>query len=131
MQVQTKRAIALHTHRAVISIVGSTYLVDFGPGVLPRKHYVSKDKTCSCGVKHCPAIEVVNRYLLSGGKRAPNPMPPCPICGAKTYRDRTWDGKYTKTLGWRCMQGGLQHFLEAKAQSIQKNQAENPVFHNL
>jgi hypothetical protein len=53
-------------------------------------------------------------------------MPPCPICGSKTYRDRTWDGKYTKTLGWRCEKGSLRHFLEAKAAKIKKQIAENP-----
>ena len=53
-------------------------------------------------------------------------MPPCPICGSKTYRDRTWDGKYTKTLGWRCEKGGLRHFLEAKSARIKRQLAENP-----
>jgi hypothetical protein len=52
-------------------------------------------------------------------------MPPCPICGNKTYRDRTWDGKYTKTLGWRCEKGGLRHFLEAKAARIKRQLAES------
>ncbi len=53
-------------------------------------------------------------------------MPLCQICGSKTYRDRTWDGKYTKTLGWRCEKGGLSHFLEAKAERIKQQLAENP-----
>jgi hypothetical protein len=45
--------------------------------------------------------------LQAGGLRAPDPegMPPCPICGGRTYRDRTWDGKYTRTLGWRRADG--------------------------
>ena len=70
----------------------------------------------------------MRQYLQAGGQRAPDPegMPPCPICGGKTYRDRTWDGKYTRTLGWRCQKGGLRHFLEAKAEKIRRQQAANP-----
>lgn len=113
-----------------VSIQGYQYLVDYGPDEVIRFHRVNKDKTCSCDAPFCEAIEVVRQYLQAGGQRAPDPegMPPCPICGGKTYRDRDWDGKYTKTLGWRCHQGGLKHFLQAKAERIQKNQAENPWF---
>ena len=94
----------------------------------PRFHKVSKNKECSCGAPYCEAIEAVRQYLQAGGLRAPDPegMPPCPICGSKTYRDRNWDGKYTRTLGWRCEKGGLRHFLEAKAEWIKKLQEENP-----
>jgi len=53
-------------------------------------------------------------------------MRACPICGSKTYRDRNWDGKYTKELGWRCKKGSLRHFLDAKAERIKKNLAKNP-----
>ncbi len=53
-------------------------------------------------------------------------MPPCPICGSPTFRDRTWDGIYTRTLGWRCRKGGLSHFLEAKARRIRMQLARNP-----
>ena len=65
-------------------------------------------------------LQAENRSSLIQG------MPPCPICGSKTYRDRTWDGKYTKTLGWRCEKAGLRHFLEAKAERIKQQLAENP-----
>ncbi len=111
-----------------VSIHGSQYLVDFGLGSQPRFHTVSKTKECSCGVPYCEAIEAVRQYLQAGGLRAPDPegMPPCSICGGRTYRDRTWDGKYTHTLGWRCEKGGLRHFLEAKAERIRKQLAENP-----
>ena len=37
----------------------------------------------------------------------------------ETVRDRKWDGKYTKELGWRCTAGGLRHFLEAKADVLE------------
>ncbi len=111
-----------------VSIQGSQYLVDFGHGCSHRFHKVSKSKECSCGAPYCEAIEAVRQYLQAGGLRAPDPdgMPLCPICGSKTYRDRTWDGKYTRTLGWRCVKGGLRHFLEAKAEKIKQQIAGNP-----
>jgi len=92
----------------------------------PRIHTVSKNKECSCGARYCEAIEAVRQYLQAGGLRAPDPegMPPCPICGGKTYPDRTWDGKFTRTLGWRCQKGGLRHFLEAKAERIKQQLAQ-------
>ena len=111
-----------------VSIEGSQYLVDFGQGSNPRFHKVGKNKECSCGAPYCEAIEAVRLYLRKGGPRAPDPegMPPCPICGGKTYRDRTWDGKYTHTLGWRCEKGGLRHFLDAKAERIKEQLAKHP-----
>jgi len=111
-----------------VSIQGCGYLVDFGSDCEQRFHRVSKNKECSCGATYCEAIDAVRFYLQAGGDRAPDPegMPPCPICGSKTYRDRNWDGKYTKELGWRCTKGGLRHFLDAKAERIKKNLAENP-----
>jgi hypothetical protein len=111
-----------------VSIQGSHYLVDLGADEKPNFHRVNKDKQCTCGVPDCIAIEAVRNYLLAGGQRAPDPQGIilCPICGSKTYRDPVWDGKYTHTPGWRCVQGGLLHFLEAKAERIRKNQAENP-----
>jgi hypothetical protein len=111
-----------------VSVQGYFYLVDFGLGNYPRFHRVNKAKECSCGAPYCEAIEAVRLYLQSGGLRAPDPegMPPCSICGSKTYRDRVWDGKYTKTLGWICSKGGLHHFLVAKAERIKKQQVENP-----
>jgi hypothetical protein len=116
---------------ARVRVVGYTYLVDFGPSVQPRFHTVTKGRRCSCRSRDaCPAIDAVTEYLLAGGRRAPDPMPSCPICGAETVRDRAWDGKYTKELGWRCVEGGLTHFLQAKAQriiqAIQAREAVNP-----
>ena len=104
-----------------IRVIGYTYLVDFGPSTQPRFHTVNKQRSCSCPLKEtCPAIEAVVEYLRNGGQRALDPMPPCPICGAETVRDRKWDGKYTKELGWRCSAGGLRHFLEGKAERIKE-----------
>ena len=111
-----------------ISIQGFLYLVDFGADSVQRYHRVNKSRECSCGSAYCKAIDAVRLYLQAGGVRAPDPeeMPPCPICGSKTYRDRNWDGKYTKELGWRCTKGGLHHFLQNKTERIKKNFAENP-----
>ena len=109
-----------------ISIVGCEYLVDFGQDVKPRFHRVNKEKHCSCGVCSCPAVDAVRDYLLEGGQRAPDPLAPCPICGAKVNRDPLWDGRYTHELGWRCSQGGLAHFLQQKFNRIRKNWEENP-----
>ena len=111
-----------------VSLHGCRYRVDFGPRNAPRYHLVNKNRECSCGAKDCAAIEAVRRYLLAGGPRAPDPeeTPACPICGGKTYRDRVWDGKYTRTFGWRCARGGLAHFLSAKAQKIRLQMAANP-----
>lgn len=56
-------------------------------------------------------------------------MPPCcPICGSAIVRDRQWDGKHTRQLGWRCLNpdGGLSHFLQAKAGRIRTNQESYP-----
>ena len=123
-----RERLEIEAARLSVSIQGSQYRVDFGKDSQLRFHTVSKNKECSCGAPYCEAIEAVRQYLQAGGLRAPDPegMPPCPICGGRTYRDRTWDGKYTCTLGWRCEKGGLRHFLEAKAERIQQQLAENP-----
>ena len=116
-----KSKIDLASRPTRITVIGYTYLVDFGPSTQPRFHTVNKQRSCSCPLKEtCPAIEAVAEYLRNGGQRAPDPIPPCPICGAEIVRDRKWDGKYTKELGWRCTAGGLRHFLEAKAERIKE-----------
>jgi hypothetical protein len=105
----------------LIMVVGYKYKVDFGPSVKPRVHLVDKQRRCSCELGAvCPAIEAVAEHLRNGGQRTPDPVPPCSICGAETVRDRKWDGKYTKELGWRCSAGGLTHFLQAKAERIRE-----------
>lgn len=111
-----------------VSVLSYQYLVDFGTGAVMRYHRVNKAKECSCGDPYCEAIEAVRQYLQAGGARAPDPVPEflCPICGAKTYPDHRWDGKYTKTPGWRCQKGGVRHFLEVKGKQIQQQLAENP-----
>lgn len=104
-----------------VHVVGHGYLVNIVSSEPPRFHAVDKKRRCSCELGElCPSIEAVSGYLRNGGLRAPDPMPACPICGAETFRDRKWDGRYTKELGWRCTAGGLTHFLQAKAGRIQK-----------
>ena len=109
-----------------VSVWGCEYLVDFGQAVKPRYHRVNKEKQCSCGAPSCPSVDAVREYLLEGGQRAPDPLPPCPICGAKVIREPDWDGKYTHELGWRCSQGGIRHFLQQKLERIRKNWIEHP-----
>lgn len=124
--VRESQPLEIATH--AVSVLGYQYLVDFGTGTAMRYHRVNKAKECSCGEPYCEAIEAVRQYLQAGGARAPDPPQEftCPICGAKTYPDHRWDGKYTKTPGWRCTNGGLRHFLEAKGKRIQQQLAENP-----
>jgi hypothetical protein len=112
----------------VVSIQGFQYLVDLGTRSEPRYHRVNKSKECNCGDLFCEAIEAVRQYLQAGGLRAPDPVGEflCPICGSKTYRDRKWDGRFTKEPGWRCEKGGLTHFLEAKSRQIKKQLQDNP-----
>jgi hypothetical protein len=106
---------------ANVIVVGSRYKVNLGPSVKPQVHLVDRQRQCSCILgKDCPAVKAVAEYLRNGGQRAFDSMPPCPICGAFTTRDRKWDGRYTHEIGWRCMEGGLSHFLQAKAREIQK-----------
>lgn len=114
---------------ASVTVSGSQYHVDLGEGLKQsRFHCVRKDRTCSCGTANCIAIAAVRAYLLNGGRRARNGLPPtrCPICGGKTTPDQTWNGKYTHEPGWRCEYGGLKHFLDVKAARIRQAQAENP-----
>jgi len=104
-----------------IMVVGYRYKVDYGPSVRPQVHLVDQQHHCSCELDNaCPAIKTVAEYLSNGGLRAPEPLPPCPVCGAETFRDRDWDNKYTHELGWRCTVGGLTHFLLVKTEKIKQ-----------
>ena len=90
---------------------------------------VTREKVCSCGEPKCAHIAAVTKYLRSGGRRPPDPVFLCPICGGKTVVDTQWldrDDEGRKRYGWRCENGGLRHFLDAKAERIKKRLAENP-----
>jgi hypothetical protein len=61
-------------------------------------------------------------------KKKEQPIPICPICGNKTRGDSRWDGRYTKTKGWTCSLGGLQHFLWWRANNIRRTEG-NPILY--
>src|SRR5687768_1581579 len=93
-----------------VSVVQWAYRVDYGPGVRPRLHTVSKDRRCRCALgAECPAVAMVGDHLRAGGARAPD-LPfdfwlrvpeACPICGAPTEPDRELTSR-EHGLGWRC-----------------------------
>ena len=100
-----------------VTIIGSRYRVAFPTDI--QAHLVDKQRRCSCALGLvCPAVKAVAEYLMNGGQRAPDPAQ-CPICDAATVPDHAWDGKFTREPGWRCVKGGLTHFLQAKARRIQ------------
>lgn len=108
-----------------VRIEGSAYRVVFADS--PKEdHLVKKDRTCSCGEKDCLAIKAVGDYLRAGGKRAPEPLPPCPVCGGSTYQDWEHKNPHTHELAWVCNSGGRSHYLQAKAKRIQENMAKHP-----
>lgn len=110
-----------------VSVVGNSYRVIDSKS---STHYVTKEKTCNCGVPDCPAIKAVANYLRKGGKRAPDFPKACPICGAAIHRDPTWDLHRSHRPGWRCEKGGLVHFLEYNTRRIAKQFSEDPwLFH--
>lgn len=111
--------------KTFVRVKGNAYQVTF-PDNLQEEHLVLKNRTCSCGESDCPAIKEVENYLRNGGKRAPDPLFPCPICGSETFPDRSLDGKYTHEPGWQCKSGGKKHFFQAKAKQIQSNLARHP-----
>lgn len=98
-----------------VRILGNQYLVVLDG----RSHVVGKDRRChTCDDSRCPAVSHVARYLKAGGQRAPdtvptrargpNPLPPCPICGARVVADHVLD-HLQHGPGWRCTEGGYAH----------------------
>lgn len=55
----------------------------------------------------------------------------CPICGASIINDDKWFGKYTRTPGWRCTEGGSLHFIQWKANRICSNRNEKKPFEEM
>lgn len=111
---------------AQVTIVKHAYRVDWGQGVRPRFHHVTKRKTCQCALgPGCPSVLRVREYLETGGERAPDypddywPAVPdaCPICNgacdAYPPLDFTAHG-----LGWTCRAGGTLHYWEARLRPI-------------
>lgn len=58
--------------------------------------------------------DLINEQLQGHALESPK-GPPCPVCGAPTYGDHKWYGKYTKTPSWFCSRGGHQHYLWARS----------------
>jgi len=101
---------------AQVRILGNQYLV-----TTDEVHIVGKDKkchTCRDNGEPCPAVYAVARYLKAGGQRAPDavptrartpdPLSPCPICGAAVIVDHVLD-RLRHGPGWRCTEGGYAH----------------------
>lgn len=111
---------------AQVAVVEHAYRVDWGQGVRPRFHHVTKRKTCQCSLgQACPSVLRVREYLEAGGERAPDypddywPAIPdeCPICGSpcEAHPPLNFDGH---GLGWTCRSGGTLHYWEARLQPI-------------
>lgn len=118
------------TSQASVSIVQWAYRVDYGPGVRPRLHTVTKDRRCQCrlGVE-CPAVSAVGNYLRAGGERATD-LPfdfwlkvpeACPICGAPTAPERGLTSR-EHGQGWRCDRTGLLCYWAARAVPLMMSQ---------
>ncbi|MCC6189025.1 MAG: hypothetical protein IT318_08315 [Anaerolineales bacterium] len=109
--------------RPSVSVVQWAYRVDYGSGVRPRWHTVSKERRCQCLLgAECPAVPAVAEYLRAGGQRAPDPpfdfwpsVPEaCPICGGQTVAD---PGLFSREHGdgWRCAETGGLCYWAARA----------------
>ena len=108
---------------ARVSVVQWAYRVDYGPGVRPRWHTVSKNRKCRCPFgAECPAVTAVGDYLRAGGERATD-LPfdfwlrvpeACPICGAPAIPETALSSR-THGQGWRCGQTGLLCYWAARA----------------
>ena len=78
------------------------------------KHYVRKDRTCTCELGGgCPAVEAVSDYLKAGGQRAPDvpetsliPVD-CPECGGQVrFEPRLCST--ARGAGWVCLNEAAQ-----------------------
>ena len=115
---------------ANVAVVEHVYRVDWGQGVRPRFHYVTKRKTCQCSLgQACPSVLRVREYLEAGGERAPDcpddfwPLVPeqCPICGSPCEAHPPLNFA-AHGLGWTCNAGGTLHYWEARLRPIQRAQ---------
>jgi hypothetical protein len=117
---------------AQVTIAEHAYRVDWGQGVRPRFHYVTKRKTCGCSLGQvCPSVLRVREYLEAGGERAPDypddywPIVPeqCLICGSpcEAHPPLNFDAH---GLGWKCQSGGTLHYWKARLLPILRAQQE-------
>jgi hypothetical protein len=98
------------TEGPLVTVVQWAYRVDYGLGVRPQVHTVSKLRRCQCVLgPDCPAVATVGDYLKAGGERAADPpfdfwpwVPDlCPICGARAEAEPGLNSS-NHGLGWRC-----------------------------
>ncbi|MCC7362706.1 MAG: hypothetical protein IT317_24710 [Anaerolineales bacterium] len=118
---------------AKVVVTKHAYRVDWGPGVRPRFHYVSKRKACQCSLgQACPSVLRVREYLNAGGERAADspddywPLVPeaCPICGHPCRAHPRLNFE-THGLGWACQSGGTLHYWQSRLQPILRAQRES------
>ena len=138
MEPRTRTKPALNAQpgasQARVSVVQWAYRVDYGPGVRPRRHTVSKDRKCQCPLgAECPAVTAVGDYLRAGGERATDPpfdfwlrVPEaCPICGAPATPETALSSR-THGQGWRCGQTGLLCYWAARTVPLLMAQSARP-----
>lgn len=113
---------------ASVTIVAHAYRVDWGPGVRPRFHHVTKNRTCRCALgPACPSVLRVREYLDAGGERAPDvpddfwPTVPeqCPICSSPCQPHPPLDFA-AHGVGWACATAGTLHYWEARLLPIRR-----------
>jgi len=120
--------------QARVSVVQWAYRVDYGPGVRPRRHTVSKDRKCQCPLgAECPAVNAVGDYLRAGGERATD-LPfdfwlrlpeACPICGGPVTPETALSSRI-HGQGWRCGQTGLLCYWAARTVPLLMAQSAGP-----
>ncbi len=111
---------------ATVTVVAHAYRVDWGVGVRPRFHHVTKNKACRCMLgPACPSVLRVREYLDAGGERAPD-LPDdvwlavpdhCPICASACQPHPALDFA-AHGVGWACTAAGTQHYWEARLRPI-------------
>ena len=112
----------------VVTTQGHLYKVNFGPDVIPRTHFVDKEKICNCGLgEECPAFDAAKDYLKNGGEYAQErplgkfPTVPnrCPVCQGHTHSAPLLSSQQ-RGAGWECAHGGSLHYWKALSQDLAK-----------
>jgi hypothetical protein len=124
---EVKRILIGLLKEAIVSVKDKYfYLVDFGENVRPRRHIVSHDLYCTCGLEQdCAAVTAVKKHLKDGGGAACTPEPGyypvaphvCPVCGAKARPDVSLSSRQ-RGIGWRCEKGGATCYWTAQVEVL-------------
>lgn len=109
------------------------YRVDFGPGVYPQFHTVSRDLHCACVLEaDCPAVTTVKYHLQKEGSehaKAPRPgyFPAaphfCPVCGARACYEPRLSSR-NRGVGWTCVAGGSSCYWQHQGIALRAAYAE-------